>query len=108
MATVKATKDPRPKRPRVDKGMEFEQLLRPLLKVKVDSWCVENKELLDEQPDKETKGAVVDDLVADFSSAFETLAEAIVHSYLSGVVDEGDDDDDDSDDSDEGESVKAG
>ena len=108
MGNAKVTKDPRPKRPRVDKGAEFEQQLRPIFKTKVDDWCKDAANKLPEQPDKDTKGIVVDNLVADFTCAFESMFEAAVHSYLATVTDDDDDDDDeDEDESDTGDAIDA-
>lgn len=105
-ATVKVT-DVRPKRPKVDRGEDFEQLVRQMFKKSVDIWC---KDSLDEMPDKETRGNVVDNLAASFTSSIETVVEAATDSYLSTVSDDdGEDDEDDADadgDGDEGDEAE--
>ena len=90
-ATIKAAKsvDEKPKRPRVDRGAEFETLLRQMFVPVVDKWCKDN---LPKMPDKEARGSVVDNLVALHTSAFETLVDSVTHAYLSTVTDEEGDD----------------
>lgn len=78
--TVKATKDVRPKHPKVDRGEAFEQLVRQLYKPAVERWCKTNAS---EMPDKEVRGNVVDNLTAQFTSTLETLIDATTDSYLS-------------------------
>jgi hypothetical protein len=63
--------------------------------------------MLDEQPSKDDKGNVVDNLVAQFTSTVETLVEAATDSYLSTVTTLDEDDEDDEDDSAEGDAVDA-
>lgn len=94
----------KPKRPKVDTGMEIEQLTRQLFKVSVDKWCTENVE---EKVDKEIKGQAVDNLTALFGSAIETMVASATDCYLDSAlveeeeeVDEDDEDDEDEDDED--------
>lgn len=89
-ATVRVTKDVRPRRPKVDRGEEIEQLVRRMYTVSVDEWC-KDKENLDEMPNKEVRSNVVDNLTASFTSTFETLLDASTDSYLSTTLDEGGD-----------------
>lgn len=88
-ATVRTTNGVRPRRPKVDRGEEIEQLTREMFKTTVERWCKENMEK-DEQPNKEVKGNVVDNLAASFTSAIETLVDAATDSYLSTAINEGD------------------
>ncbi len=88
-ATVRATKEPRPKRPKVDRGEKFEQLLRPMFVESVDRWC-KAAFAKNAFPTKDERGNVVDNLVAQYTSAYETMIEANVDSYMS--TGEGDDD----------------
>lgn len=92
----------KPKRPKVDTGMEVEQLTRQLFKVYVDKWCTENVE---EKVDKEIKGQAVDNLTALFGSAIETMVASATDCYLDSalVEEEVDEDDEDDDDEDEDE-----
>jgi hypothetical protein len=98
----------KPKRPKVDTGMEIEQLTRQLFKASVEKWCVENVE---EKVDKDVKGNAVDNLTALFGSAIETMIASATDCYLdSALVEEESDDDqeeeedeDDEDDDDEDE-----
>lgn len=92
----------KPKRPKVDTGMEIEQLTRQLFKASVDKWCVENVE---EKVDKEIKGQAVDNLTALFGSAIETMVASATDCYLDSalVEEEGDEDDEDEDEDDEDE-----
>jgi hypothetical protein len=98
-ADVKATKIPKPKRPKVDRGEGFEQLVRQMFKGSVGIWCKEN---LDEQPDKEEMGGVVDNLTATWTSALETVIDAATDNHLCTVsVDDDEDEDDDEEDEDD-------
>jgi hypothetical protein len=99
----------KPKRPKVDTGMEIEQLTRQLFKASVEKWCVENVE---EKVDKDVKGNAVDNLTALFGSAIETVVASATDCYLDSALveedsdpddDQEDDDDDDDDDDDEDE-----
>ena len=91
--------DPKPKRPKVDRGEEFEQIARQAFKLTVDEWCKEN---LEEMPPKDVRGGVVDNLAAFWTSALETMIDSATDSYLSTVIPGDDDDDDDDDESGEG------
>jgi len=84
-ATIRTTKEVRPRRPKVDRGEEIEQLTREMFKSTVERWCKENLGK-DEQPNKEVKGNVVDNLAASFTSAIETLVDAATDSYLSTAI----------------------
>jgi DNA-directed RNA polymerase subunit RPC12/RpoP len=88
-ATVRVVHETKPKRPAVDSGEEFETKLREMFKGSVGKWCKANRDDKS-QPDKETVGQVVDDLVAHWSSAIETTIEAATASYLSTFDDETD------------------
>ena len=87
-----------PKRPKVDTGMEIEQLTRQLFKVSVDKWCSENVE---EKVDKDVKGQAVDNLTALFGSAIETMLASATDCYLDSALVEEEVDDDEEDDDDE-------
>lgn len=101
-ATIHVVKD-KPKQPKTDRGDQIEQHLRQMYKTSVDVWIKRHWEEED-PPDRETKGLVVDNLIADFASSFETLIEATTNSYLSTALFDEDEDDDDSDDeSDDGD-----
>ncbi len=84
---MKATKEVRPKRPKVDRGEDLEQLVRQMFKLQVDTWC-KDKDNIDEVPTKEVRGSVVDNLTASFTSAIETIVDAATDSYLSMFGDE--------------------
>lgn len=99
-ATVRATST-RPKHPKVDRGQAFEQLVRQMFKGAVDEWCREN---LDEQPTKEVKGSIVDNLTAEMTSSLETTVDAATSLYLSTFAEDDGDDDEDSDDDEDDES----
>jgi hypothetical protein len=94
----------KPKRPKVDTGMELEQLTRQLFKVSVDKWCVDNVE---EKVDKDVKGQAVDNLTALFGSVVESLIESATDCYLDAALVDADsdepEDEDDEDDEDEDE-----
>lgn len=95
----------KPKRPKVDTGMEVEQLTRQLFRVYVDKWCAENVE---EKVDKEIKGQAVDNLTALFGSAIETMVASATDCYLDSAlveeeVDEGDEEDEDEDEDEDDE-----
>ncbi len=81
-ATIRTTKDVRPKRPKVDRGEEFETTVRQLFKPAVDLWVKDNFPT-DDQPDKEQKANVVDNLAAQWTSAIETIVDAATDTYLS-------------------------
>lgn len=98
-ATVKATSI-RPKRPKVDRGEEFEQLVRKMFFGTVERWCKDN---LDEQPNKDARGNVVDNLTACWTSALETTVDAATDSYLSTAAEAAEDDDEDEEDDDDDE-----
>jgi DNA-directed RNA polymerase subunit RPC12/RpoP len=85
--------DPRPKRPKVDRGQECEALVRQLFALSVDEWFEDEKE----KPDKEVKGDVVDNLTALFSSAIETTIDAATDTYLSTFDASGEDEDEEAD-----------
>lgn len=87
----------KPKRPKVDTGMELEQLTRQLFKVSVDKWCVDNVE---EKVDKDVKGQAVDNLTALFGSVVESLIESATDCYLDGALEEADTDEDAEDEED--------
>ncbi len=97
-ATVKATKAVKPKRPKVDRGQEIEQLVRQMFKTTVDLWC---KNELDETPSKEVRGNVVDNLTASFTSGIETIVDAATDSYLSTFADDDEDDEEEGDEDEE-------
>lgn len=86
-ATIRATKEAKPRQPKADSGEVFETLIRQMFAPKVDKWCKDN---LDEMPDKEARASVVDNLTASFTSGFETLADGAVDSYLSTATDDDD------------------
>lgn len=89
----------KPKRPKVDTGMEIEQLTRQLFKVSVEKWCDDN---LEDKIDKEIKGQAVDNLTALFGSAIETMVASATDCYLDAAfVDDDEDDEDDEEDEDE-------
>jgi hypothetical protein len=95
----------KPKRPKVDTGMEIEQLTRQLFKASVDKWCDDN---LEDKIDKEIKGQAVDNLTALFGSAVETMVAAATDCYLDSAfveedADEDEDEEEDEDDEDEDE-----
>jgi len=83
-ATVRVSKDVRPKRPKVDTGAAFEQIVRQLFKQRAEMWCKANME---EMPDKESLGNVVDNLTAMWTSALETTVDAATDTYLSTTSD---------------------
>ena len=88
-ATVRVSKTPRPRRPKVDTGEAFEQLVRQLFKQRVEIWCKDNME---EMPNKDLLGNVVDNLTAAWTSALETTVDAATDTYLSTTEDEDEDD----------------
>lgn len=96
-----AKKGHKPKRPKVDTGMEIEQLTRQLFKASVDKWIEEN---IEDKVDKEVRGQAVDNLTALFGSAVETTVAAATDCYLDAAfVDEEVDEDEDEDDDEEDE-----
>ncbi len=88
-ATVRVSKDVRPRRPKVDTGAAFEQFVRLMFKQRVEIWCKDN---MDEMPDKESLGNVVDNLTASWTSALETTVDAATDTYLSTSTESEDDD----------------
>lgn len=99
--TVKATREgPKPKLPKVDKPQVFENATRMLFTASVDEWCRDN---IDGRVEKEIKGQAVDDLLAKFGSAIDTLVTAATDTYLDAALDDDEDDDDDDDNDDEGD-----
>lgn len=83
-ATIHAVGD-KPKRPKMDSGDEFEAFVRPIFVLTVGRWFKAMP--TDAQPDKDTKGDLVDNLTASFTGTFESLADAATDSYLSTVED---------------------
>ncbi len=88
-ATVRVNKDVRPRRPKVDTGAAFEQLVRQMFKQRAEMWCKDN---MDTMPDKESLGNVVDNLTASWTSALETIVDAATDTYLSTSTEDGEDD----------------
>lgn len=99
---VNATKPgKKPKLPKVDTTQAFENGTRQLFTAAVDSWCKEN---IEGKVEKELKGQAVDDLVATFGSAIDTMVTAGTACYLDAAFeDDDDDDDDDGDDAADGD-----
>lgn len=103
---VKATPS-KPKMPKVDKGALFETNVRGLFTLAVDEWCRDN---IEGKVEKELRGMAVDDLIAQFGSAIETMVTSAAACYLDAAFEEDDDDpgdgdgkddDDDNDDNDD-------
>lgn len=94
-ATVKATtaRATRDARGRVDSGeKEFENLLRQMFVFSVHRWSKQALEAkaIDKMPSNEDRKIVVDDLVAMWSCAVETMVDTATDSFLATTVDEDD------------------
>jgi hypothetical protein len=95
----------KPKLPKVDKPQSFEVATRELFTAAVADWCKEN---IEGKVDKELKGEAVDDLVAQFGSAIDTMVTSATNCYLDAAFDDdGDDGDDDDGDGEDGEEEEA-
>lgn len=92
-ATVKATTARATTRGRVDSGeKEFETLLRQMFVFSVHRWAKTalDAKAIDKMPSNEERKVVVEDLVAMWSCAVETMLDSAVDTFLSTTVDEDD------------------
>jgi hypothetical protein len=96
--TVRATKEVKPKMPKMDKAHLFETHTRALFTVAVEDWCKEN---IEGKVEKEVKGAAVDDLQALFGSALDTTVSAMTACYLDAAFEDDDDEEEEEDEEEE-------